>query len=58
MGGWARVMVSGVAHPVTQRGNRRQETLYSALLSEWCGHPSDAASRNDRDGRRGAKAEG
>jgi putative transposase len=41
----ARVVVAGVAHHVTQRGNRRQETFfcdedyaaYLALLSEWCG---------------------
>jgi len=41
----ARVVVAGVAHHVTQRGNRRQETFfqesdyraYLTLLSEWCG---------------------
>jgi len=41
----ARVVVPGVAHHVTQRGNRRQQTFfqeedysaYLALLSEWCG---------------------
>src|SRR4030042_895358 len=40
----ARVMVPGVAHHVTQRGNRRQKTFfqdeeygaYLALLGEWC----------------------
>jgi putative transposase len=39
------VVVPGVAHHVTQRGNRRQKTFfdeedyatYLALLSEWCG---------------------
>jgi putative transposase len=41
----ARVVVPGVAHHVTQRGNRRQETFfteedyaaYLALVGEWCG---------------------
>ena len=41
----ARVVVRGVAHHVTQRGNRGQETFfheddyaaYLALLGEWCG---------------------
>jgi REP element-mobilizing transposase RayT len=41
----ARVVVPGVPHHVTQRGNRRQETFfgeedyaaYLALLGEWCG---------------------
>jgi putative transposase len=41
----ARVVVPGVAHHVTQRGNRRQETFFSeddyraylALLVQWCG---------------------
>jgi len=41
----ARVVVPGVPHHVTQRGNRRQETFfgeadyaaYLSLLSEWCG---------------------
>jgi len=41
----ARVVVPGVAHYVTQRGNRRQETFfneddyaaYLSLLGEWCG---------------------
>jgi putative transposase len=41
----ARVVVAGVAHHVTQRGNRRQETFfcdddyraYLALLGDWCG---------------------
>ena len=45
MARWARVVVPGVAHHVTQRGNRRQPTFfqeedyaaYLALLSEWCG---------------------
>ena len=40
----ARVVVPGVAHHVTQRGNRRQQTFfqeddyraYLALLREWC----------------------
>ena len=40
----ARVVVSGIAHHVTQRGNRRQKTFfheddykaYAELLSEWC----------------------
>jgi hypothetical protein len=50
----ARVVVPGVAHHVTQRGNRRQETFfneadyaaYLALLKEWCDPPSQAASQN------------
>ena len=41
----ARVVVPGVPHHVTQRGNRRQETFfneedyaaYLTLLGEWCG---------------------
>jgi len=41
----ARVVVPGVAHHVTQRGNRQQETFfndedyaaYLSLLGEWCG---------------------
>ena len=41
----ARVVVPGIAHHVTQRGNRRQQTFfgdqdykaYLALLGEWCG---------------------
>jgi putative transposase len=41
----ARVVVPGVGHHVTQRGNRRQETFfndedyaaYLSLLGEWCG---------------------
>ena len=41
----ARVVVPGVAHHVTQRGNRRQPTFfqeddyraYLELLGEWCG---------------------
>ena len=41
----ARVVVPGVPHHVTQRGNRRQQTFfqeedyaaYLALLGEWCG---------------------
>jgi putative transposase len=41
----ARVVVPGVAHHVTQRGNRRQQTFfqeddyraYLELLGEWCG---------------------
>jgi putative transposase len=41
----ARVVVPGVAHHVTQRGNRRQATFfqeddyraYLDLLGEWCG---------------------
>ena len=41
----ARVVVPGVPHHVTQRGNRRQETFfgeadyaaYLSLLGEWCG---------------------
>lgn len=40
----ARVVVPGVAHHVTQRGNRRQRTFfaeadfaaYKALMAEWC----------------------
>ncbi len=42
----ARVVVPGVPHHITQRGNRRQQTffsatdyrLYSSLMAEWCGH--------------------
>ena len=42
----ARVVVPGVPHHITQRGNRRQATFfneadYSAyleLMAEWCGH--------------------
>ena len=41
----ARVVVPGVPHHATQRGNRRQETFfgeddyaaYLSLLGEWCG---------------------
>jgi putative transposase len=41
----ARVVVSGIPHHITQRGNRRQETFfrdkdydsYLNLMSEWCG---------------------
>ena len=41
----ATVVVPGVAHHVTQRGNRRLQTFFSdddcasylSLLSEWCG---------------------
>jgi putative transposase len=41
----ARVVVPGLPHHVTQRGNRRQPTffsaadyrLYRALMAEWCG---------------------
>lgn len=41
----ARIVVEGVPHHVTQRGNRRQETFftdadyraYLAFLSHWCG---------------------
>ena len=41
----ARVVVPGYPHPVTQRGNRRQETFfekddyhaYLELTAEWCG---------------------
>jgi putative transposase len=41
----ARVVVSGIPHHVTQRGNRRQATFlveedyaaYLAMLGEWCG---------------------
>ena len=40
----ARVVVPGVPHHVTQRGNRRQQTFfcdddyeaYLALMAEWC----------------------
>ena len=42
----ARVVVPGVAHHVTQRGNRRLDTffvdddyrVYLDLMAEWCGH--------------------
>ena len=42
----ARVVVPGIPHHITQRGNRRQETFfcaedyqaYLALLGEWCQH--------------------
>jgi hypothetical protein len=51
----ARVVVPGVAHHVTQRGSRQQETFsdeednatYPALLSKWCHAPAEAASQND-----------
>ena len=41
----ARVVVPGIAHHLTLRGNRRQETFfcdedhetYLALMAEWCG---------------------
>ena len=41
----ARVVVPGLPHHITQRGNRRQETFfrpgdyerYLALMAEWCG---------------------
>ncbi len=40
----ARVVISGIPHHITQRGNRRQETFfaeadyheYLSLMSEWC----------------------
>ena len=40
----ARVMVEGMPHHITQRGNRRQKTFFSdedyaayiTLMSEWC----------------------
>jgi len=46
MGRLARVVVPGVPHHVTQRGNRRLATFfneadyaaYPALMAEWCGH--------------------
>jgi len=42
----ARVVAPGLPHHVTQRGNRRQTTFFSAddyrvyldLMAEWCGH--------------------
>jgi Transposase and inactivated derivatives len=42
----ARVVIPGVVHHVTQRGNRRQDVFFSdddysdylTLLGEWCGH--------------------
>ena len=45
MGRMARVVCPGLAHHVTQRGNRRQETFfcdqdyqtYLALMGQWCG---------------------
>ena len=41
----ARLVISGLPHHITQRGNRRQRVLfddgdyaaYIELLSEWCG---------------------
>ncbi|MBN2314902.1 MAG: transposase [Sedimentisphaerales bacterium] len=44
MAGLARVVVPGVPHHVTQRGNRRLATLlseadyaaYLAMMAEWC----------------------
>ena len=50
----ARVVVPGVPHHVTQRGNRRQETFFSeddydaylALLKERCDPPSQAESQS------------
>ena len=40
----ARVVVPGVSHPITQRGNRRMQTFfndddyqaYIALMAVWC----------------------
>lgn len=54
MGRWAGVVVPGVAHHATQRGNRRQETFFDeeeyamhlSLWSEWCDPPSAPASPN------------
>ena len=42
----ARVVVAGLPHHVTQRGNRRQRTFfedgdyqaYIDLVAQWCGH--------------------
>jgi len=42
----ARVVAPGIPHHITQRGNRRQDTVfcvedfqaYLVLLREWCGH--------------------
>jgi hypothetical protein len=53
-----RVVVRGIAHHVTQCGNRRQETFfdeedyatYLALPSEWCGAPSEPAKHNGKNG--------
>ena len=44
MAGLARVVVAGVPHHITQRGNRRQETFFSEadyaayvdLMADWC----------------------
>ena len=44
----ARVVIPGIPHHITQRGNRRQETffsdedyrLYLELMAEWCGRYS------------------
>ncbi len=44
MAGIARVVVPGIAHHITQRGNRRQGTFFAAddyreylhLMAEWC----------------------
>ena len=51
----ASVVVPGVPHHVTQRGNRRQETFfneddcdaYLAFLKEPCDPPSQVASQNE-----------
>ncbi len=45
MARFARVVVPGFAHHITQRGNRRQQTFfcqddyaaYKSLMAEWCG---------------------
>ena len=45
MGRIARVVVPGMSHHVTQRGNRRQQTFfgeedyraYVELMKQWCG---------------------
>jgi len=50
----ARVVLPGVPHPVTQRGNRRQQTFFSddyyeaylALMAEWCPRRGVESSRN------------
>jgi putative transposase len=54
MAGVARNVVPGMAHRVTQRGNRRMETFfceddyraYLALLVEWCRRTGQAGLSN------------
>ena len=61
----ARVIVPGVPHHVTQRGNRRQATFfndadyaaYLELMAEWCVRLREAALQLLRRGLRQAAVE-